>query len=334
MKIQEAQGVNVENETRRISAAEAEEIVRAIQYGHADAIVRFGRSGHKVFTLEGAEHIYRVMVESMGEGALTIGNKGVILYANRRFAKMLKRDLAHVIGANIQDFIAPGSLTSIMEGLKTAKKRAYEATIDLAKPDGSRLPTRITMRSAKSDGRSTIVAVASDLSDIIRAAAARDQLARLVDSAMDAIVGADLNLTITSWNKGAEVLYGYSAAEVVGKSVNMLAPPERKDEAKMLMANIVAGGTVERYETERVSKSGERLDVLVTYSPILDDDGRVVGVSGIKRDITEQKRLERLQNNFVSNVSHELRTPLTSILVHWHCFRRGLWESSSRARRT
>ena len=299
----------------RARADEAESVLRAMQSGQVDAIVRFGPAGNKVFTLEGAEHVYRVMVESMGEGAVTLASDGMILYANRRFAEMVKKDLQDVIGASMPQFIAPASIDAFEALLREAGSSAgsCKGTIELLQSDGKKLAANITLHGLGSEASGNMVAVVTDLSEVKRATAARDQLAHIVDSAMDAIIGEDLDGIVTSWNKGAEILYGYTAAEIIGKNIVVLLPPERKQEDKALVAKIVSGGAVERYETVRITKSGKTIDVLVSLSPIADESGAISGVSKIVHDISERKRLERTQDNFVSTVSHELRTPLTSI---------------------
>jgi PAS domain S-box-containing protein len=110
-----------------------------------------------------------------------------------------------------------------------------------------------------------------------------------VDSSDDAIIGKTLEGTITSWNKAAERLYGYSAAEAVGWPIGIIVPPERTRELEDILERIRKGERVEHHETVRVAKDGRRVDVSVTVSPILDASGTVVGASTIARDITGRK---------------------------------------------
>jgi PAS domain S-box-containing protein len=159
-------------------------------------------------------------------------------------------------------------------------------------------------------------------------------LASIVNSSEDAIVGKALDGTITSWNEGAERLYGYSAAEAVGRNLSMLVPPSQPDELPQIAERINRGERVEPYETARVTKGGRTIHVSLSVSPIRDSDGRVVGASAIARDVTERRRAEeerhrlleserasresaeeasRLKDVFLATVSHELRTPLTAI---------------------
>src|SRR5262249_13340991 len=117
-------------------------------------------------------------------------------------------------------------------------------------------------------------------------------LATILDSSDDAIISKDLDGRIVSWNPGAERLYGYTAAEVLGKSISLLVPRDRADELPDIMERVRQGARVERFETVRQHKEGTRLNISVTISPVRDAAGQVVGTSAIARDITERKRAE------------------------------------------
>src|SRR5439155_11168785 len=118
------------------------------------------------------------------------------------------------------------------------------------------------------------------------------QMAVIVDSSGDAIIGKDLDGIITSWNKGAERIYGYSAEEVVGKHAAILTLAEHANEIARIMEKLRRGERIEPYETVRVTKSGERILISLTVSPIRDENGRIVGASAVGRDITERQRSE------------------------------------------
>jgi PAS domain S-box-containing protein len=122
---------------------------------------------------------------------------------------------------------------------------------------------------------------------------ARARLAAIVESSEDAIASKDLNGILTSWNRGAERLFGYTAAEAIGQPVTMLIPDERADEEQGILARIRSGERIEHYETVRRCKDGTLLDISLTVSPIVDTQGRIVGASKIARDITERKRAEQ-----------------------------------------
>jgi len=119
-----------------------------------------------------------------------------------------------------------------------------------------------------------------------------ERLAAIVESSDDAIISKTLDGIVTSWNPGAEKLFGYSAAEVVGKHMRMMFPPERVNEESEILKRIGRGESVEHFETVRIRKDGRRIDVSVAHSPITDNQGKIIGASKIARDITARKETE------------------------------------------
>lgn len=120
-------------------------------------------------------------------------------------------------------------------------------------------------------------------------------LAAIVESSDDAVVGKTLDSTIRSWNAGAERIFGYTANEIIGRSVLVLMPPELQDEEPMIVGRLTRGERVEHFETVRVCKDGRRIEVSLSVSPIRDPQGNVVGAAKIARDITEAKRLQKAE---------------------------------------
>ena len=147
------------------------------------------------------------------------------------------------------------------------------------------------------------------------------RLAAIVESSDDAIVSKDLNGIVQTWNPAAERMLGYTAEEMIGRSIRCIIPPDRQGEEDEVLSRIRRGESIEHYETVRMRKDGRFVDVSLSVSPVRAPDGRVIGASKIARDITEQKRVlreleaaNRSKEEFLANLSHELRTPLNAIL--------------------
>lgn len=148
------------------------------------------------------------------------------------------------------------------------------------------------------------------------------RLVAIVESSYDAIVSKDLNGIVTSWNPAAEKIFGYTPEEMIGHSIRRVIPPELQDDEEQILASIARGERIEHFETVRLTKKGQRIDVSLTISPVKDETGRIVGAAKIARDITEQKKAERaLRTNerlasvgrLAATVAHEINNPLEAV---------------------
>ena len=147
-------------------------------------------------------------------------------------------------------------------------------------------------------------------------------LAAIVESSDDAIASKDLNGIVTSWNKSAERLFGYSAEEIIGQPITLIIPPELHPDETMILSKIRRGERIEHFETVRVTKSGERIDVSLTISPVRNKNGTVIGAAKIVRDVTENKKIERAlrtteklaaAGRLAATVAHEINNPLEAV---------------------
>src|SRR4029077_13206890 len=158
--------------------------------------------------------------------------------------------------------------------------------------DGSLVWGSLSISLLKSSPSPLVLAMVEDITDKKKAEEARYRHAAVIESSDDAIASGTLDGIIVSWNTGAQKIYGYTEAEAVGKPISMLVPPELPDEENKILETLKSGNRIEHFETVRVTKTGRRINVSLTISPIKDSTGRTVGISGIARDITERKLAE------------------------------------------
>jgi PAS domain S-box-containing protein len=189
---------------------------------------------------------------------------------------------------------------------------------ELLRPDGSRGTALVSAASIGVEDEHVLFAV--DLTQQKRTRAELAHLAAIVESSDDAILSKDLDGVIRSWNRGAEELYGYARREIIGKGVDTIVPPERKDELADIMSGLRRGESVRQRETVRLRKDGTRVDVAVTISPVRDEHGQVIGASTMARDISDRKLAEQAlrdaseqKDQFLAVLGHELRNPLAAI---------------------
>lgn len=191
--------------------------------------------------------------------------------------------------------------------------RGMEAVAE--RPDGIKIPF-IPYPTPLYDSSGTLVGAVNmlvDITDRKRAEESALRLASIVEFSDDAIVSKDLNGVITSWNRGAQALFGYTAREAVGNSVRTLIPPDRQDEESEILARIRRGEHIEHYETVRRRKDGTLIDISLTVSPVKNAAGEIVGASKIARNISERKRAEEALHLIVDESKHRIRNTLATV---------------------
>jgi PAS domain S-box-containing protein len=191
--------------------------------------------------------------------------------------------------------------------------RGMEAVAE--RPDGVRVPfipypTPIFNASGTFIGAVNMLV---DIGDRKRAEESRRFLASIIESTDDAIISKDINGIITSWNPSAERLFGYLAAEVIGKSITIIIPADRQHEEPVILERIRRGERIDHYETVRQRKDGSLLDISLTISALRDEQGRVIGASKIARDITERKRAEQQTATLAREAEHRTRNILATV---------------------
>jgi PAS domain S-box-containing protein len=181
---------------------------------------------------------------------------------------------------------------ALFQQLRAGSIDHYQLEKRYFRRDGSLVWGSLSISLLKSSPSPLVLAMVEDITDKKKAEEARYRYAAVIESSEDAIASGTLEGIIVSWNTGAQKIYGYTEAEAVGKPISMLVPPELPDEENKILEMLKSGDRIEHVETVRVTKTGKRINVSLTISPIKDSTGRTVGISGIARDITERKLAE------------------------------------------
>jgi PAS domain S-box-containing protein len=217
------------------------------------------------------------------------------VFVSRAYAQMLGREPGDIQGRPIVEVMGEEAFATIrpyVERVLAGAQVEYETDVMFA---GVGTRTLHVVYKPDLDAAGHAIGWIASIVDVTDRKGARDArrlLASIVDSSLDAIITKTLDGIITSWNAAAERLFGYAASEIVGKPIQVLAPPERQSEEDDILAKLRQGERIDHFETIRIARDGRRLNISLSISPIRDTTGRVVGASKIARDITETRAAE------------------------------------------
>jgi PAS domain S-box-containing protein len=281
-----------EIEELRVRLEEAEATIEAIQGGSVDALVVSGPDGEKVFALEGADHPYRVMLDVMNEGVVTMSADGGILTCNSRFANFVKAPMEQILGKPLAQFTIESYALELSSFLTKALEESTVATIALSRTDGTSMPVTLSSGAFEVGGVPVLCVVVMDRTDMLAAMETRLLLASIVETSNDAIISKSLDNSILTWNAAAERIYGFSAQEAIGQSIFLIMPHDQIEEVEMINEKIVLGQSLVCYETLQLTKSAIPIQVSLTASPLINRNGSITGISLVARDITKRKKAE------------------------------------------
>jgi PAS domain S-box-containing protein len=274
---------------------------------------------------EQSEERFRTIVQTTPECVKIVAGDGSLLHMNAAGLAMVGAAHAEmVVGKNVYALVAPEhreGFKEFNENICRGERGSLE--YDIIGLDGVRHHMEshgAALRAA--DGEIVQLAITHDVTSRKIAEDARMRLAAIVESSEDAIVSKDLNGVVTSWNPEAERMFGYTEEEMIGRPITTIIPLEFHPDEEMILGKIKNAQRIDHYETVRLTKSGERIEVSLSISPVKDEHGKVIGAAKIARDIRKQKRIEHAlrtteklaaAGRLAATVAHEINNPLEAI---------------------
>src|SRR5262249_47916492 len=244
------------------------------------------------------EELFDLIVEAAPNATVMVDRDGRIVLVNTQTVNAFGYAREELLGQRVEMLVPerfraalPGQREGFLISPQAHSMGAARALYGLRK-DGSEIPIEIRLNPVSTADGVFALAVIIDVTERRRAEEATRNLATVIDSSDDAVIGNDLDGILRSWNKAAERIFGYSAEESIGRPMTLLVPPERLHEEEESLARLRRGEQLGHFETERVCKDGRRINVAATISPMRDTAGRVTGASSVARDVTERRRAE------------------------------------------
>lgn len=248
-------------------------------------------------TFEGAEAAACVVwpqavLDLLPALVFVVEESGRCTFVNERFVRYTGVAAARLRGAGWREVLGPGDSEPLPGGVWRSSSVSAEAECRVRRHDGEYRWHLLRSEPLRQETKPSRLVTCFDIDDRKRDEQERALLAAIIDNTNDAIVSKSLDGIIRSWNPGAVRLFGFTEAEAVGRPITLIIPPDRLSEEREILHRLRAGERTEHFETVRLTKSGQHVDVSLTVSPVLDESGTVIGASKVARDITLHKRAE------------------------------------------
>jgi PAS domain S-box-containing protein len=282
---------------RQMSRAELLAWIEQLRSRHARRSRTQRRQAADALT-ESAERL-RAILDTAVEGIITIDHRGLMETVNPAAEKIFGYPAAELIGRNISLLMPPPHRQAhdgyLANYLRTGQAHIIGIGREVSgrRKDGTIFPMDLSVSEVRLKDRVLFTGFIRDITTRKEAEKALQHYAALVESTDDAVIGKTLEGYVTSWNRGAEITFGYTREDMVGKHISMLIPDDRKEEETVILDQIRRGESVDHYETVRRRKDGRLIDISITVSPIRDDQGNIIGASKLARDISGRKQMER-----------------------------------------
>ncbi|HEY0844896.1 MAG TPA: MASE3 domain-containing protein [Noviherbaspirillum sp.] len=247
-----------------------------------------------------SEERFHGLADVAQDAILMIDDKGCLTYWNASAERIFGYRFDEVAGKEVHRVLAPDRyLPAYEKGFRafqdsgTGPVLGKVIEVTAIRKDGTEFPVSLSVSALRLNERWHAVGILRDITERKHADELRAKLAAIVESTSVGIIGKDLDGHVTSWNIGAEKVYGYTAEEMIGRPISVLADEKRKTESAELIDKVKRGEVISRFETTRVRKDGRVIDVSLTVSPVYDAEGALSGVSTVVSDITDRKKAER-----------------------------------------
>ena len=260
---------------------------------------------------------FKLAIENASDQILITDIDAIVLYANSAVKRITGYAQEEIIGkkaGSLWHLPMPKAYYENFWDVIKQKKKTFTGEVHNRRKNGE-IYTAVISISPVLDEKGEVIFFVGIERDVTKERAAEEtneELAAIVRDTDDAIISKDLNGKILSWNKSAEIMYGYKENEVLGKDTkDLYIPKDRYGEIDEIVRKVKNGEKVENYETQRIRKNGKVFEASITCSPIHDHDGNVAAISVITHDVTKEKEIEKAKNDFLALASHQLRTPLS-----------------------